>query len=65
MASRVASQLWRAAASAEEFSRLAPSASLSDMANAGDEVISMHPIKTAALTVWRIFSIDMSLLPIP
>jgi hypothetical protein len=34
------------------------------MANAGDEVIPMSPIKTAALTARRIFSIDMSLLPI-
>jgi hypothetical protein len=51
MASRVASQLCRAAAIAEEFSKLARSASSSDMANAGDEVIPMHPMRTAALTV--------------
>jgi hypothetical protein len=51
MASRVASQLWRAAASVEEFFRLARSASSSDIANAGNEVSPMHPMKTAALTV--------------
>jgi hypothetical protein len=64
MASRVASQPARAAARAEEFSRLARSASLSDMANAGDKVIPMSPIKTAALTARQIFSMVMSLLPI-
>ena len=64
MASGVASQLCLAAARAEEFSRLARSASSSEMANAGDDVIPMHPMKNAALTVWRIFSLDMSLLPI-
>ena len=64
MASRVASQPSRAAARAEEFSRLARSASLSYMANAGDEVIPMSPIKTVVLTARQIFSMDMSILPI-
>ena len=64
MASRVASQLCRAAAIAEEFSRLARSASSSDMANAGDEVIPMHPMRTAALTVRWIFSTNILFLPI-
>jgi hypothetical protein len=65
MASRVAIQLWRAAAIAEEFPRLARNASSSDIANAGDEVIPIHPMKIVTLTVRQILSIDMSVLPIP
>jgi len=55
----MATQLWRAAASAVEFSKPARSVSSSDIAIAGDAEIPMHPNKSAAVMFWRIFSIDM------